>query len=212
MSKNYNDDKTEDKLWYKNPIVLISNMDEFFPTNDLSKINKINAIFRFALYYSIIIIVCRLDSKWLSVSILLVMMSLFLGSTEPFAGNISDDVKDKTCFHPKPNNPFMNFTLYDNMKNPKRKAACNYDNVKQDIRKSYKSRLNADELDIWGHNISDRNFYTMPNTTIVNDQTKFAEWVYKSTFENGGNCKEYGDSCLLAIDPRYQKGRVVKLE
>ena len=56
MTENYNDDKTEDKLWYKNPIVLISNMDEFFPTNDLSKINKINAIVRFASYYSIIII------------------------------------------------------------------------------------------------------------------------------------------------------------
>jgi hypothetical protein len=46
----------------------------------------------------------------------------------------------------------------------------------------------------------------------VNDQTKFAEWVYKSTFENGGNCKESGESCLLAIDPRYQKGRVVKIK
>ena len=57
MTENYNDDKPKDKIWYKNPIVLISNMDEFFPTNDLSKINKINAIFRFALYYSIIIIV-----------------------------------------------------------------------------------------------------------------------------------------------------------
>lgn len=211
MTENYNDDKPEDKVWYKNPLVLISNMDEFFPTNDLSKINKINAIVRFALYYSLIIIICKLDSKWLSISVLLIIISLFLGSTEQFSDNMMD-AKDKVCFHPKPNNPFMNFTLYDHMKNPNRKEACGYDNVKQDVRNAYKSRLHADELDIWGHNITDRNFYTMPSTTIVNDQTKFAEWAYKSTFENGGNCKEYGGSCLLAIDPRYQKGRVVMVE
>jgi len=204
MTENY-------KLWYKNPLVLINNMDEFFPTNDLSKPNKINAIARFSLYYSIIIIICRLDSKWLSISLLLLLISLFLGSTELFADDILDK-KDKVCFHPKPNNPFMNFTLYDNMLNPNRKEACNYENVKQDIRNAYKSRLNADELDIWGHNITDRNFYTMPSTTIVNDQNKFAEWTYKSTYENGGNCKELGESCLLAIDPRYQKGRIVKVE
>jgi hypothetical protein len=208
MTENYNDDNN---IWYKNPLILFSNMDEFFPTNDLSKLNKINSIIRFAIYYSTIIIICKLDSKWLSVSIILVLISLFLGSTEPFEGEVSDSTKDKVCFHPKPNNPFMNFTLYDNMTNPNRNEACNYDNVKKDIRKAYRSKLNADELDIWGHNISDRNFYTMPNTRIVNDQTKFAEWAYKSTFENGGNCKEFGESCLLAIDPRYQKGRIVKV-
>jgi hypothetical protein len=205
----YNNDN---KIWYKNPSILISNIDEFFPTNDLSKIGKINAIARFAIYYSIIIIICKLDSKWLSISVLLLLISLFLGTTETFINNVSDDIKDKTCFHPKSNNPYMNFTLYDNMTNPNRKEACNYNNVKQDIRNAYKSKLYADELDIWGRNISDRNFYTMPSTTIVNDQTKFAEWVYKSTFENGGNCKESGESCLLAIDPRYQKGRVVKIK
>jgi hypothetical protein len=206
MTENYND-----KVWYKNPIVLISNMDEFIPTNDLSRIDKINAITRFAIYYSIIIIICRLDSKWLSVSVVLILLSLFLGSKESFIDNISN-TKDNVCYYPKPNNPFMNFTLYDNMKNPNRKAACNYSNVKQDIRNAYKSNIHADALDIWGRNITDRQFYTMPSTTVVNDQTKFAEWVYKSTFENGGNCKELGDSCLLAIDPRYQKGRIINVE
>ena len=208
MTSNQND-----KLWYNNPLILLNNMDEFFPTNDLSKINKINSIIRFALYYSIIIIVCKLDSKWLSVSLILVIISLFLGYSEPFTDdNDQSNDQDKVCFMPKPNNPFMNFTLHDNMTNPDRKEACKYDDVKIKIRKAYKSRLNADELDIWGHNVTDRNFYTMPSTTIVNDQTKFAEWAYKSTFENGGNCKEQGESCLLAIDPRYQKGRIIKVE
>jgi hypothetical protein len=208
MNKNYVDDYNI--VWYKKPLKLFSNMDEFFPTNDLSKISKINAIARFALYYSIIIIICRLDTKWLSVSVLLLVISLFLGYSDPFS-NSAADIKDQTCFHPKPNNPFMNFTLNDNVTNPNRKQACNYKDVKQDIRNIYKSKLNADELDIWGHNISDRNFYTMPSTTIVNDQTKFAEWTYKTTFENGANCKESGESCLLALDPRYQKGRIINI-
>jgi hypothetical protein len=44
-------------LWYNNPQVLMNNLVEFVPTNNLSKEEKINAIARFAIYYGLIIFI-----------------------------------------------------------------------------------------------------------------------------------------------------------
>ena len=42
-------------LWYNNPVILFEDMNEFFPTNDLNRIQKVNAIARLAIYYLILI-------------------------------------------------------------------------------------------------------------------------------------------------------------
>ena len=44
-------------LWYNNPAILFQDMNEFFPTNDLDRIQKINAIARLAIYYLILVTV-----------------------------------------------------------------------------------------------------------------------------------------------------------
>ena len=81
--------------------------------------------------------------------------------------------------------------------------ASNYDDVKNDIRKQFRSILHTDLTDIFGKYISDRNFYTMPNTSIVNNQVQFANWCYN--MENSGLCKTLGKNCLKYRDPRYQR-------
>ena len=48
-------------------------------------------------------------------------------------------------------------------------------------------------LDIFNKNITQRQFYTMPVTTIPNEQTKFANWLYATP----PTCKEgNGDQCV----------------
>jgi hypothetical protein len=44
-----------DDIWYNNPGVLLSNLNEFYPSNDLTRVEKINAIARLAVYYIILI-------------------------------------------------------------------------------------------------------------------------------------------------------------
>ena len=61
---------------------------------------------------------------------------------------------------------------------------------------------------MWGKFISDRNYYTMPNTEIVNDQTGFAKWC----FGNSGECKSFGTNCLKQRDPTYHRGRFTTLD
>jgi hypothetical protein len=186
-------------LWFNNINVLFTNMNVFFPTNDLSRNEKINALARFAIYYGILILLMGLDNKWLSVSVVLLVMSIYLGYYENFK-----NIEKKTgCVEPSENNPFMNFTLDDYMNNTNRNKACPYENVKQKMRRDFKKNLVLDPADLWGQNISDRNFYTMPSTQIVNEQTKLGQWLYGKA----GQCKTLGLNCAKDMDNRYSQSR-----
>ena len=69
-------------LWYNNPQILLNEWYQFFPNNSLSREQKINAIARFAIYYLILIIIFNQNLKWLSISIILLIISFCLGYSE----------------------------------------------------------------------------------------------------------------------------------
>ena len=71
------------------------------------------------------------------------------------------------------------------------------------MRKNFRSSIFIDHNDIWGKYISDRNFYIMPNTDIVNNQVEFANWCY--SMNNSGKCKILGNDCLKYRDTKYQR-------
>ena len=193
------------ELWYENPAVLLDDTDQFFLTKKYTHIQKINALARFAIYFAILILVCKQDSKWLSISIVIVLISYFLGQTETFE-SIDNNLKKldkKACYKPTTDNPFMNYTVGDLIANPERLATCDYESAKSLIRQAFRMHLFSDSSDIWGKFVSDRNFYTMPNTNIVNDQTEFAKWCYGGR----GECKTTGNNCLKDRDPTYHRGR-----
>jgi hypothetical protein len=97
---------------------------------------------------------------------------------------------ENDCRHPTIDNPFMNYTIFTSDK----LSACPNEKVKNEIQKSFNESIktSSDPSDIWNRHITDRNFYTMPNTHIVNNQKDFALWCYGNT----GNCKTYGNKCL----------------
>jgi hypothetical protein len=186
------------ELWYQNPKILLTNLDQFFPNTILSRSDKINATARFAIYYTILIIIFKQDAKWMSISVILLLLSFFLGTTEEFKSK-NDDV-----YHaPTKENPFMNFTLGDLFDHPERNPGYGFYDIKDEVRKEYRSHLYSDPMDVWGKYITDRNYYTMPNTSIVNDQTGFA----MACFGNSGVCKTDGKDCLKYRDPTYNRGR-----
>ena len=185
------------ELWYKNPKILTKDLYEFFPQNNLDKSRKINAMVRFAIYYAILLIIFNQDTKYLAISVIIVLISLFLGKSEKF-GEL--EKSKENCTLPTKENPFMNFNITD----PNKKPACRYDLVKKEMRDNFRSKIHIDSNDLWGRFISDRNFYTMPNTQIVNDQTGFAEWC----FGKSGSCKMNGVGCLKVRDPVYHRGRI----
>jgi len=207
-------------LWFNNPKILFQDLNEFFPDKDLHYNNKINSLVRFAIYYTFLLILFNCNLNYLYISLFLILFSYYLGYYKMEKFNQSDNITplvseqnkstqptklSKPCYHPTENNPFMNYTLGDQIDNPNRPEACEYDNVKNEIRKEYRKDLYTDTSDIWGKYISDRNFHTMSNTESINKQKEFAEWVYGGH----GDCKSLGINCLKQRDPTYHKGRIV---
>ena len=187
-------------FWFKSPNVLFQDMNQFFPTNDLTRLEKVNAIARLAIYYSIIIFLFNQNEKWYAVSIVLLIISYMLGYYEDFE---ESEIKPKDCTMPTKTNPFMNFTLNDYLTNVDKKASCPYDKVKDKMREEFKKDIIPDPADLWGQNISDRQFFTMPWTTVVNNQGQLGRWLYGKA----GECKNLGTNCVKNMDNRYQQGR-----
>lgn len=186
-------------LWYNNPQILLSEWYQFFPNNSLSREQKINAIARFAIYYLILVIIFNQNLKWLSISIILLIISFCLGYSE----NFEQINKVSMCVKPTKNNPFMNYMISDDVT---REPACEYDDVKDEMRNEFKKDIIPDPADLWGTNISDRNFFTMPWTQIINNQSGFANWLYG----NSGTCKNEGIGCDKNRDNRYHQSRYYK--
>ena len=203
--KHYNNndqniDSNGTPRWYNDINILMKDPMEFFPSFHFDDNRKINAIARFAIYFAIFIILFNRSQKWLSLSILLLITSLFIGTTEGFSNEIVGN-KDK-CVKPTIDNPYMNFTLNDYYNNPDRPSNCPINKVRKDIKEKFLHRVVPDPADLWGQNIGDRSFYTAPNTRIVNDQKGFAEWCYGTI----GECKSDGKNCLKRALTRTSNG------
>lgn len=192
-------------LWFNNPQVLITNVHQFFPTSELTKTEKVNALARFGIYYGIIIIILQKDIRWLFLSFVMLVISYMLGYYENFESNKSSypEKSNNSCVMPTQKNPFMNFTMDDMINNIDRNDACDYEDVKDDIRKEFKKDIVPDPADLWGTKISDRQFFTMPWTKVINDQSGFAHWLYG----NSGECKNLGKNCEKNRDNKYHQSR-----
>jgi len=111
--------------------------------------------------------------------------------------------KLNTCKRPTSDNPMMNLSAVDHG-NQNVPAACNANDseIQNDIKINFNKDLfrNVDEL--WEKENSQRQFYTMPNTAVPNNQKEFAEWLYKMPTSN--ICKEDQYACLRYDDLRVR--------
>tara|TARA_B100001093_G_C26644602_1_gene934740 strand:+ start:90 stop:743 length:654 start_codon:yes stop_codon:yes gene_type:complete len=199
-NKSYELDTGDDPRWYDDISIISKKPMEFFPSSELSTNCKINAMARFSIYFSLFIILMNRSQKWLSLSVTILIISLFIGTTEGFTNESFGN--EESCVKPTEKNPFMNFTLEDYYKNSDRPANCSVKKVRKEISEKFLSRIEPDPADLWGQNISDRSFYTMPNTRVVNDQKGFAEWCYGKI----GECKSDGKNCLKRALTRTSNG------
>ena len=116
----------------------------------------------------------------------------------------------KKCTQPTIDNPFMNVTMKDYLNldpNTKttfdRPPACDPNDpvIKKKIEETFSNNLFKDVNDIFGKMNSQRQFYTMPSTTIPNAQNEFAKWLYL----NPKTCKEDQDYCNPYEDIRAKR-------
>ena len=113
----------------------------------------------------------------------------------PTAGADQEDDTGIPLTTPTPRNPFMN-VLADEVKyNPNRPEAASVDGsvVKATLDDFFRVNWFSDPTDVFGRNQSQREFITMPSTTIPSDRETYQNWLYKIP---GKTCKEGGrDAC-----------------
>ena len=101
---------------------------------------------------------------------------------------------------PTAKNPFMN-VLVDELKyNPTRPAAASVldPEMKLSMDDFFRTEFYSDPTDVFGKTQGQRQFITMPSTSIPNDVDSYQNWLYKIP---GKTCKEGGrEACLPGTD------------
>lgn len=197
-----------EKFWINDVGILFRNGNwyQIFPTSEMSTVQKLNALTRLFIYLLIILLIIPSTRKYFYlpiIAILTVIIYYFYWRstlTEETFDNTEEIVENTqgTCQPSMINNPFMNVTLADLMDRPDRPPACYYD---KEMENNYYRNVKYDSDDPYHRGHSQRPFYTMPSTTIPNDQTSFAKWLYESP----ATCKENPLHCLRYEDVRYSR-------
>lgn len=195
-------------IWYENVkgFITADNYFIIFPSSGMTIEEKLNAIVRLFIYTGVALAVFNKDSRYLFFGIIACIVSILLynheqklkAAAERFLEKEDlDIVNNKVCVRSTVDNPFMNPSVYDIGASPSRPPACNSvdePRIQATIENNFNARLFRDVGDLYGKNASQREFYTVPNTSIPNDQGAFAEWLYG----RGASCKEgNGERCIL---------------
>jgi hypothetical protein len=94
----------------------------------------------------------------------------------------------------------MNVLIDEIKYNPKRPEAANIGGpvVKATLDDFFRVNWYSDPTDVFGKSQSQRQFVTMPASTIPNDRESYQNWLYKIP---GKTCKEGGrDACVGGTD------------
>ena len=188
------------EIWFRDILgfLKVTEATKFIPSAKMNLTEKLNSIVRLSAYVSIIHFTIFQDSSIFSLFIL-ALLSTFIyykhveemyspsaSSDDRYAGATTKTKKGanegKLCTKPKDNNPFMNVLINEYSENPTRGEACDVDDkhVKHAMDEKYFKDIYRDIDDAFDKKSSFRNFYTMPNTSIPNNQREFAEWLYGS--------------------------------
>lgn len=101
---------------------------------------------------------------------------------------------------PTARNPFMNVLIDEIKYNPTKPPAADIStpSMKATLDDFFRVEFTSDPTDVFGRSQSQRQFVSMPSSTVPNDVGSFQNWLYKIP---GKTCKEGGrEACLPGTD------------
>ena len=187
-------------LFIENPGILVDKdyIFDFIPDTNATMEERINAIIRFSLYFSVLLMVIKNNFRYIYIFVAtLIIAFLFhnnnrenFGNTENF-NNLENGKKDKDCLidetgensedcdQPTCNNLFMNVLPTTDFSN--KKSACSFTKeTSKKVNKGFYSKFKKDVNTFYNQDFGMRQFYSMPNTKVPNDQGAFAIWLYNT--------------------------------
>ena len=212
-----NDDYFKQKLhrtetiWYQDPSVIFKYYYRFVPSANMSIVEVCNAVFRFAIYAALIILIIEKTVIFPILTIVLVaIVTIFLTYN-------SDEVRKQknesyVAAHytvPTKNNPFMNTLISDLNRDDKKEAAkpCDFPSVEKQLQYLYNEGVYREVDDIFNRNNSQNRFHTVPCTegglgVLHGDTHTFANWLYS---QGRPTCKEDSRYCYNGTGARTSK-------
>ena len=174
-------------FWFEDYTILFNKdkLGEFFPTAKMNLDEKLNAIVRCAIYISGALVLYSGNLNYIYIGLCALIATYIIYSRK----KIENFENEQSIVYPTKDNPFMNVQMTDYTDNPNRESANKVDDsleLRENITQNFNNKLYRNVGDIFERENSQRQFYTNPITTIPNDQTKFAEWLYKTP----PTCKE----------------------
>jgi hypothetical protein len=196
----------QEKIWYQDLSLFFTQKNYYIilPLQDLTFEEKLNAICRFFIYFGVIMSLITRNANHLLWGIFALLLSIIIYQyhiksikrIEKYLKEEDVDVIDNTiCKRTTVDNPFMNPTVDEYGTKTNYEFACPITNEKvyNKMDTNFHERLFQDCGDIYGKMASQRQFYTVPNTSIPNDQEGFAKWLYSTP----PTCKEgNGFACM----------------
>ena len=182
-------------------------MINFYPSYEMTFQNKLIAIGNLIIFMSLILSLIYKDFSFILLGLILIIFLIYVNdynkstikkTEENLEINNRAIINNKICIKPNKNNPFMNPNIidYDNINNNIKSCDIDSKFVKKSIDKFFKTPVYKDVIDIYDRNFSERQFYTMPSTTIPNDRESYTKWLYK----RNKTCKENnGEQCYNNI-------------
>jgi hypothetical protein len=193
------------QLWFNNVNILFTrnNFFDIIPLVDMNFDEKINAITRFCIYLSIILIVFTGNLNYLYIPLSVILLFYLVHIFKPNNSNketfeddiykplVTDSAEQITietnkedlssCRKPTDDNPLMNMQITDYTEGDNRRACnVNNDKISKTIDKNFDDKLYLNTEVVYNTKFNQRDFYTMPNTRPSNDQGAFANWLYNT--------------------------------
>jgi hypothetical protein len=174
---------------------------KFWPTNEHSAEERINATARFIVYATCILYLIRRDIRVFvlgvtGLGVLYVMEKSNMIKNERVRPTVMQERFTDTnspCQLPTYDNPMGNVLMTDYADRPDRPTACDYSSVDDKVNKMLSDRIpygptrSRSPLPEHQRNGYSRQFVSMPVTGIPGDQTAFAEWLYGA--KNAPTCR-----------------------
>ena len=196
-------------FWFKDISILYNKnyLLEIIPKKEYDFSRKLNAVVRFAVYYSILLYIFKRDSNILCFPFITIVITVFLHRTnrdetndDAMKGLMSSkghtsmedidamimDINKDVFREPDDDNPMMNQNTFDLYENKKAVPTYNNPGMKRKVEETLDDGIFKDSNDLFNRRNSQRQWYTMPNTEAMNKQTEFAKWCYMTP----PTCKE----------------------
>jgi hypothetical protein len=167
------------------------------PNKYMTVEEKLNAIIRMIMLFGIMATFIFNDSRYILFVLIIMIISIIIYQyqyekiiqTEKYLNANNLDIHDnKKCVKPSKNNPFMNPNVIEVKYGEEQYHACPIDNprVENSMQEYFYTNVFRDTDDIYDKSLLERQFYTVPSTSIPNERDKLADWLYN----RGASCKE----------------------